>query len=111
MKNWLEITLNFIEDDNCNQNGFLNNKLSLSQIFKCSNIINDYLREGDIVDISYLDFRNKNSVLGTLLFLVFINNLSNDIKSEIKLFAHIDKLKVRPLSKETTKVGLNRLSY
>ena len=48
---------------------------------------------------------------GPLLFLIFIKDLSNDIKSEIKSFANDVKLLVRPLSEETTQIDLNKLSY
>ena len=43
---------------------------------------------------------SQDSVLRPLLELIFINNSSNDIKSEIKLFADDVKLPVRPLSKK-----------
>ena len=42
----------------------------------------------------------QGSVLEPLLFLKVINDLPNDIKSEIKLFADDVKLLVRLLSKE-----------
>ena len=48
---------------------------------------------------------------GSLLFLIFINDLRNDIKSEIKLFAGDVKRLIRPLSKEITQKELNKLSY
>ena len=35
-------------------------------------------------------------------FLIFINDLFHDIKSEIKLFTHYVKLLIRLLLKETT---------
>ena len=40
-----------------------------------------------------------------------VNDVPNDIKSEIKLFADDVKLLVRPLSKETSPIDLNELSY
>ena len=51
------------------------------------------------------------SVLRPLLFLICIKDLSNDIKSEIQLFADDVKLLVRPLSKETTRMDQNYLLY
>ena len=42
----------------------------------------------------------QDSEYGPLLFLIFIDDLPNDIKSE-KNFADDIKLLVRPLSKET----------
>ena len=50
-------------------------------------------------------------VLGPLLFLIFINDLCNDIESEIELLTNDVKLLVRPLSKEITQMDLNELSY
>ena len=47
----------------------------------------------------------QRSVLRYLLFLIFINNLPNDIKSKINLFADYIKLF------ETRKIALNKLSY
>ena len=41
---------------NCNQYGFVNGKSTLSNILKSIDIINEYLLEGDNVDIIYLDF-------------------------------------------------------
>ena len=52
----------------------------------------------------------QGSVLGPL-FLIFIKDLTNDIKSEIKLFFDDVKLLVSPLSKETTQTDLNKLLY
>ena len=43
-------------------------------------------------------------VLGPLLFLLFINDLPNDIKSETRLFADDIKLLAWLLSKETTQI-------
>ena len=48
----------------------------------------------------------ERQVLRSLLVLIIIN-LSNDIKSVVKLFADDVKLLVRPLSKETTQMYLN----
>ena len=45
------------------------------------------------------------------MFLIVINNLPNDIKTEIKIFADDVKLHVRPLSKETTLMDLNKLTH
>ena len=42
----------------------------------------------------------------SLLFLIFINNLLYDIKSEVKLFLNDVILFVRPLSKETTQIDI-----
>ena len=53
---------------------------------------------------------SQGSVLELLLFLIFINNLTNDIKSEIELFTEDIKLLVRTLSKET-QIGLDKLLY
>ena len=53
----------------------------------------------------------QGPLLEPLLFLIFINDLPNDIKSEIELFAGDVKLLVRPLSKEITLMYLNKLSY
>ena len=50
------------------------------------------------------------SVLGLLLFSIFLNNLCNDIKSKIKLFADYAKLLFWSLSKEMTQMDLNELS-
>ena len=49
----------------------------------------------------------SGSVMGLLLFLIFMNILSIDVKSEIKLFAGDIKLLLRPISKEITQVGQN----
>ena len=48
---------------------------------------------------------------GTLLFLIFIKDFTNDIKSEIKVFGDDIKRLVRPLSREITQMDLNKLSY
>ena len=45
-----------------------------------------------------------------LLFLIFINDLPNDIKSEIELFVGADKLLMRWQSKEKTRMDQNKLS-
>ena len=44
-------------------------------------------------------------VLGPLLFLVFINSLPNDIKSETKLLPDYVKQLIRLFSKEMTQNG------
>ena len=49
----------------------------------------------------------QDSVLGPLLLLIFINDLPN----EIKVFANDGKLFVWSLSKETTQIDINKLSY
>ena len=54
---------------------------------------------------------SKDQYCRSLLLLIFINDLPNDIKSEIELFADDAKLFARPLSKEMTKIDLNKLSY
>ena len=53
----------------------------------------------------------RGSILTTLMFLIFINDLVNDIKSEIKLLADDVKLFIWPLSKEITQMDLNKLSF
>ena len=69
------------------------------------------------IENSYSETLNKLSgapqvsVQGPLLFLIFINELTNDIKSEIKLFALDVKLFVRALLKETTQMNVDKLSY
>ena len=50
-------------------------------------------------------------MLRPLLFLVFINDLPKDVKSEIEVFADNVKLLVRPLCKEITQTDLNKLSF
>ena len=45
-----------------------------------------------------------------MLFLIFINDLSNDIKSKIRMFADVVKLIIKPISKETTLMDVNKLS-
>ena len=49
-------------------------------------------------------------LLGHLLFLIFINDLLNDIKSLSKLVANDVTLLVKLLSKETTQMDLKKLS-
>ena len=44
-----------------------------------------------------------------MLLLIFRNDLLNDIKSKIELFADV-KVLVRPLLKEITQMDLNKLS-
>ena len=48
----------------------------------------------------------QSSVLEPLLFLIFINNLPIDIKSEREQFADV-KLLVTPLPKEKTQIYIN----
>ena len=48
---------------------------------------------------------------GHLLFLIFIDNSFNGIKSVIKLFADDVKLLIWLLSKETIEMDINELSY
>ena len=53
----------------------------------------------------------QGSVLRLFLFLIFINDLPIDIRSEIKLIADDVKLLVRPLFKERKQIDLDKLSY
>ena len=58
---------------------------------------------------SYFETQNipsgvcQRSVLKSLWFLIFINNLPIDIKSEMELFVDNVKLLVRPLKKKKKK--------
>ena len=53
----------------------------------------------------------QGSALEHLVFFKVINDFTNDIKSEIKLFADDVRLLVRLLSKEITQIDLNKLSF
>ena len=48
----------------------------------------------------------QGSVLGPFVVLIFINTLTNDIRSQIKLFVDV-KLLDRSLSKEMTQIQTN----
>ena len=45
--------LNFIEDINCNQDGFISGKSILSNVLESFDIMNEYLMEGDNADIIF----------------------------------------------------------
>ena len=51
----------------------------------------------------------RGSILRPWLFFFFI--FINDLLNNIKLFADVVKLRVKPLSKEATQIDLNKLSY
>ena len=69
------------------QNGILGNLLRLLQ-----NYLNDR-KQQVVINGSYSDYSNielgvpQSPVLGPLLFLVYINDLERNIKSNIKFFA------------------------
>ena len=52
----------------------------------------------------------QGSVLGYLFVLIFKNNLPNDRKSEIKLFANDVERFARVQSKDKTQMDLNKVS-